>query len=336
MTIRSNEAGGTDGEAPDPGSAPVRTAHARIAPVLASRRDRLKQLQAFCEAARKGSISGAAKAVGLSQPAVSLQVRALEEEFGVVLFERRGPRIALTPVGERLYESAMPVVQGVLRLPALFAEAHHGTPAQSLRIGAGQTSAAYLLPGPLKRFAERYPGMRIEVRTGTGPERLEWLRTFDLDAVVGVVDAAAPGVEFRPMRTTRMVLVTPLDHPLANRGAVAPAALARHRLVAPKSGRGARRLHDMLLHLHGVAPRVLVEVDGWGAIVNHVAGGAGIAFVPDMCVSACEPVATVAVKAPAVRRTYGTAVRSGGLMSQAARRFVEMLASEAPGAGDAQ
>ena len=334
MTIRSNEAGGADGETPDPGSAPGRTADAGIAPVLASRRDRLKQLRAFCEAARHGSISGAAKALGLSQPGVSLQVRALEEEFGVVLFERRGPRIALTQVGERLYESAMPLVQGVLRLPALFAEAHHGTPPQSLRIGAGQTSAAYLLPGPLKRFAERHPGMRIEVRTGTGPERLEWLRTFELDAVVGVADASAPGVEFHPIRTTRMVLVTPLHHPLANRGAVAPAALARHAFVAPVSGRDTRRLHDAILQLHGVAPRVLVEVDGWGAIVNHVAAGAGIAFVPDICVYAWEPVATVVVKARAVLRTYGIGVRSDGPMTQAVGRFVTMLASETPGADD--
>ena len=116
MTIRSNEAGGTDGDTPDPGSAPGRTVDAGIAPVLASRRDRLKQLRAFCEAARHGSISSAAMAVGISQPAVSHQVRTLEEEFGVVLFERRGPRIALTQVGERLYESAMPLVQSVLHM----------------------------------------------------------------------------------------------------------------------------------------------------------------------------------------------------------------------------
>ena len=304
--------------------------------MLASRRDRLKQLRAFCEAARSGSISAAAKAVGLSQPAVSFQVRTLEEELGVVLFERKGRRLALTQVGERLYEGAMPLVQGMLHLPALFAEGHHGTPAQWLRIGAGQVSAAYLLPGPLKRFAERHPGIRIEVRTGTGAERVEWLRTFEFDAIVGVVDATVPGVEFYPMHTSRMVLVTPLDHPLANQGAVAPAALARHRLVAPVSGRDARRMHDALLHLHGVAPRVLVEVDGWGAIVNHVAAGAGIAFVPDMCVTPWEPVATVAVKTRAVPRTYGIAVRRDGLMSQTTRRFVEMLASEAPGAGGAR
>ena len=138
------------------------------------------------------------------------------------------------------------------------------------------------------------------------------------------------------MRTTRMVLVTPLDHPLANRGAIDPRVIARHQLVAPVSGRGARHLHDTLLHLHGVPPRVLVEVDGWSAIVKHVAMGAGIAFVPDMFVGVSEPVATVAMKARDVRRTYGIAVRSDGLMSQATRRFVEMLASEAPDAGDAQ
>ena len=252
---------------------------------------------------------------------MSLQVRTLEEEFGVALFERKGPRIALTRVGELLYESALPLVQGVLRLPALFAEAHYGTRARWLRIGAGQISAAYLLPEPLKRFVERCPGIRVEVRTGTGRERLEWLRTFELDAVVGVVDAAAPGVEFYPVRTTRMVLVTPLDHPLAGQGPVAPAALARHRLIAPVSDRGARRMQDALLHLHGITPRVLVEVDGWGAILNYVAAGAGIAFVPDMCVTASEPVATVAVKARAVQRTYGIAVRSGGLMSQVTRRL---------------
>ena len=174
------------------------------------------------------------------------------------------------------------------------------------------------------------------MRTGTGRERLGWLRAFELDAIVGVVDAAMPGVEYYPIRATRMVLVAPLGHALAGQGAVAPEALARHCLIAPVSDRDARRLHDALLHLHGVTPRVLVEVDGWGAILNYVAAGAGIAFVPDMCVTASEPVATVAVRARVVWRTYGVAVRSDGSMSQATRRFVEMLASEAPGAGGAR
>ena len=295
-------------------------------PALSARRDRLKQLRAFCEAARHGSISRAAERIGASQPAVSMQVRALEDELGVSLFERRGPRIALTRVGRSLYHAAVPVVEGLARLPALFAEARDGAAPRSLRVGAGQTSASCLLPAPLERFRARHPGARIEVRTGTGRERLEWLRRFELDAAVGVVDARAPGVEFHHLRTSTMVLATPPDHPLAERAhPVEPEALNRLAFIAPTPAQHARRLQDLLMQVHGVTARVMVEVDGWGAILNHVAAGAGVAFVPDVSVAASERVATVAVNALPVHRVYGIAVRRERLMSLAARRFLEVL-----------
>ena len=285
--------------------------------------DRLRHLRAFCEAARHGSISRAAERIGSSQPAVSMQVRALEEELGVALFERRGPRIALTRVGKSFYRAAAPVVEGLARLPALFAEERDGVAPRWLRVGAGAVSAAYLLPAALERFKARHPAARIEVRTGTGPERLEWLRRFELDAAVGVVDAGAPGVEFHHLHTSTMVLIVPEDHPLAGRGPVEPAALNRLAFIAPGPAQAARRLQDALLQVHGVTPRVLVEVDGWGAILNHVAAGVGVAFVPDVAVAASEQVATVAVKVHPVPRVYGIAVRRERLMSLAARRFLE-------------
>lgn len=327
-----------DGEALAPGFASACTTDAGgPGAALARKRDRLKQLRAFCETARCGSISGAGKALGLTQPAVSLQVRTLEEELGMALLDRRGPRIALTTVGVRLYESAMPVVQGLMQLPAAFAETHHGEGPRVLRIGAGSVSASYLLPGPLMRFAARHPGLHIEVRIGTGRERLEWLRTFELDATVGVFDASTPGLECRPFHVSTMVLVTPPDHPLADRGPLAPAALAGHALVAPRAEQAARVIQDTLLHVHGVTPRVLVEVNGWQAIVNHVAAGAGIAFVPDLCVAGSERVCVVEVKTLPLRRIYAIAVPRHAPASPATRRFVEMLASDPqPGAEGAR
>ena len=301
-------------------------------PALSARRDRLKQLRAFCEAARHGSMSRAAERIGASQPAVSMQVRALEDELGVSLFERRGPRIALTRVGQSLYRAAVPVVEGLARLPALFAEARDGAAPRSLRVGAGEVSAAYLLPGPLGRFKERHPGAHIEVRTGTGPQRLEWLRRFELDAALGVVDLGQPGIEFHPFHTSVMVLATPPDHPLVARGPVEPEALNRLSFIAPTPAQHARRLLDTLMQVHGVTARVLVEVDGWGAILNHVAAGAGVAFVPDVSVAASERVATVAVNVLPVHRVYGIAVRRERMMSLAARRFLEAAFAEPPGA----
>ena len=304
------------------------------APARSARGDRLKQLRAFCEAAHHGSISRAAERLGSSQPAVSIQVRALEDELGATLFERRGPRIALTRVGRSFYHVAMPLVEGLLRLPALFAEERDGIAPRWLRIGAGEVSAAYLLPGPLEHFRARHPAVRIEVRTGTGPERMEWLRRFELDAALGVVDAGAPGIEFHPLRTSTMVLATPPDHPLAGRGPIEPEVLNRLEFIAPTPAQQARGLQDMLLRVHGVTPRVRVEVDGWGAILNHVAAGIGVAFVPDVAVTASERVATVAVNAHAVQRIYGVAVHRERLMSLAARRFLESAFAEPSGGGD--
>ena len=293
------------------------------APAHPAKRDRLKQLRAFCEVARCGSISRAAERLGASQPAVSMQVRTLEEELGATLFERRGPRIAPTRVGASLYRAAVPVVEGLVRLPERFAEEHRGEAPRRLRIGAGEVSAAYLLPGPLKRFRARHPRTRIEVRTGTGAARMEWLRRFELDAAIGVVDAGAPGIAFHRLRASTMVLALPLDHPLAGCGPLEPADVARLALVAPTPVQPARGLQETLMRVHRVTPRVRIEVDGWGAILNCVAAGAGAAFVPDFCVVETERVATVAVNALPVHRVYGIAVRRGRQSSLAARRFVE-------------
>lgn len=301
----------------------------------AARGDRLRQLQAFCEAARQGSISRAAERLGSSQPAVSMQVRALEEELGVVLFERRGPRIALTRVGQSLYHAAVPVVEGINRLPERYAEEREGVAPRWLRIGAGQASAAYLLPEVLARFRARHPGTRVALRTGTGAERLEWLRRFELDAALGVLDPGAPGVEFHHFRTTTMVLAVPEGHPLAGRGPVGPSALNHLKLVAPTPAQYMRRLQDNLMHLYGVTPQVRVEVDGWGAIRNHVAAGVGVAFVPDVCVAGTEGVVAVAVDAAPIRRIYGIAVRRERPVPLATRRFLEAALAGAPGAGEA-
>ena len=297
--------------------------------------DQLKQLRSFCETARHGSITRAAQQIQSSQPAVSNQVRMLEEELGVRLFERRGPRVVLTQVGDNLYRIAMPLVQGLLRLPDLFADRCHGVDPRWLNIGAGEVSAAYLLPGPLERFRARYPGVRIEVRTGNGSARLDWLRSFEVDVVITAFDAVPPDIEFQPFRRSQFVLATPEDHPLADRPFVTPESWARYPLVAPVSGHYARQAMDVLLRLRGIVPRIVLEVEGWGAMLNHVAAGVGIAFVPDVAVVESERVRKISLRPRTVNRVYGAATRRGEPMASAARWLVESLASASPDVVDA-
>ena len=292
-----------------------------------TRRDRLKQLRAFCEAVRLGSISRAATTLGSSQPAVSKQVQSLEEELGAPLLRRPGGGVVPTRIGENLFSIARPLVEGLVRLPELFDEYHSGAAAERLRIGVGEISGGYLLPEIVKRFHAHYPRTRVELRIGAGAQRLDWLRNFELDVVVAAFGVVPRDVEFHPLAQADAVVVVPEDHPLGRRESIAIEELARHPMIAPIPKRHIRQVLEVVMRLHGLRPRVVLEVDGWDLMLNHVAAGVGIALMPGLSVKLHERVRTVALEHPFRLRTYGVAVRGDRLISLAASRFVHMAAS---------
>ena len=298
------------------------------------RRDRFKQLQAFCEVVRAGSITDAAKALDSSQPGISNLVRTLEDDLGAGLFHRRGGRITPTRIGQHLHRVATPLVEGLVRLPVLFDERHTGRTTETLRIGVGQVTAAYVLPAILQRYLGCFPGTRIELRSGAGTERMEWLRAFELDLVVAAFDVVPPDLEVHPLVEADAVVITPEDHPLGRRQRIYFEELAGHPLVVPPAGSNIRGIIDTVLGLHGVRPPVALEVDGWGPTINHVAAGVGVAFVPELCVSGREPVRLVRLAHRYRFRAYGIAVRRNGLIGLAARRFLDLARGTAGNGND--
>lgn len=287
--------------------------------------DRLKQLRAFCYAASLGSISRAAERVMASQPALSYQIRALEDELGVPLFERHGPRIALTRLGRSLFRYALPLVHDMDRLPAAFAEEQFGVISNALTIGAGQTSAAYLLPRYLKRFRERYPEIRINVKTGVGSQRLRWLRAYEVDLTLLAVDKPPRDLEFHELVVSPFVLITPLDHPLAGRKLCNFADIEGHRLIGHVSGQHGRLIGDSLMRQLGVEPDASVEIDSWSVIKLYVAAGLGISVVPDICVVPGDRVWSTPLDRFLPQRRYGAVTRNDPLLPLAARRFLEVI-----------
>ena len=270
-----------------------------------------------------------------SQPAVSNQIRGLENELGVLLFERRGPRITLTPMGANLYQYAMPLVQGMDRLPDTFAEEHYGVVSDALTIGAGQTSAAYLLPRYLKRFRERCPEVRVGVRTGVGSLRLRWLRAYKVDLIVLAVDKPPRDLQFHELVVSRYMLITPLDHPLAGRTRLKFTDIEGYRLVGHISGQSVRRIGDSIMRQHGVEPDFAVEIDGWSVIKLYVAAGLGISAVPEICVTERDAVWSTPLDQYLPPRRYGVVARNDGLLSLAAHRFLETIAEVARDGSDA-
>ena len=288
------------------------------------KRDRLKQLRAFCHAARLGSITRAAERIRSSQPAVSLQVRGLEEDLEVALFERSGPRIALTRAGRRLHGLASPLVEDLDRLPDAFAEEHRGV-SGALRVAAGETVAAFVLAGYLTQFREQQPEVQVQVRTGTGRQCLGWLRAYEVDLVFAAVDLKPSDVEFYPMLSSEYLLITSEDHPLSGCPSLSPREVCAYPLIAHSRGTYIRQLGEMFLRQHGLAPDIVVAVDGWEVIKECVEAGLGISVVPDLCVNRRDRLWRMPLGGQLPPRSYGAITRRDRFLPLAVRRFMRIM-----------
>ena len=288
-------------------------------------RNRLRQLRAFCQTARFGSVSQAAKALSSSRPSVSLQLSALEEELGLSLFEHREPRMILSRTGERLFRFAMPLVQGLDRLPDTFSERYQGVMPDVVRVGAGQVSAMYVLPAYLERFRQLYPGIRVDVKSGTGLERLQWLRNYEIDIAIAAMDVPPPDLEFHSVLTSVPMLITPLDHPLAGRESPTIEEAAAYPFVGVTPAHYVRVMVEAVLRQRGIILDIVVEVDGWSVIAEYVAAGVGISIVPDLCVTEHEGVWKTPFEGVIPSRQYGAVTRSDGLLPMAESRLLDLM-----------
>ncbi len=305
------------------------------APNLYYKQNRLKQLRAFCHAARTGSISLAAEALFLSQPSVSLQIQALEREFEIVLFERRGPHIKLTPEGEVLYRLARPLVEGIDKLHETFAAEYGKLESGQLDIAAGESTILYILPEPMKRFTEAYPNVRVRLHNVTGRDGLAMLRKDEVDFAVGSMLEVPDEISYRPVVVYNPVLITPLDHPLAGKADIQLGDISPFGLILPPRHLSTWRIVDLVFKQHRVGYRVALEAGGWEIIKKYVELGLGISIVTDVCLTGEERLARIPLDRYFPKRSYGIVLREGRFLSPQAKRFIEIMESVFVSPGDA-
>ena len=289
------------------------------------KQNRLKQLRAFCHVARTGSVSAAADKIFLSQPTVSLQIQALEREFDTVLFERRGPKIRLTPEGQLLFEMAAPLVEGMDRLHDAFAVQCGRVDQGALNIAAGESTILYILPEPVRSFVQQYPGIELKLHNVTGRDGLAMLRADEADLAVGSLLEVPDDINYRPFVTYRPTLITPLDHPLAGRGSVTLAEIAPFEMILPPRHLSTWRMVDLVFKQHNLAYRVTLEAGGWEVIKKYVELGLGISIVTDVCLTGAENLARVPLDQYFPKRSYGIVQRRGKFLSPQTKCFVKIL-----------
>lgn len=291
------------------------------------KQNRLKQLRAFCKTVETKNISRAAEKLFLTQPTISLQIKALERELDVIVFERHGPQIRITPDGELLYEIAKPLLEGIDNLAQTFASKSGRLDSGELTIAAGESTILYLLPEFVSCFKEKHPGIHIKLLNETGRDGLAKLRSDEADVAVGPMVDGQEDLDYKPLFAFEQVLIVPLDHPLARRTHVTLEDIGPYGLILPPRQLNHWRSVDLVFEQHGVSYTVELEAGGWEVIKRYVEQGMGISIVNEICLTGKEKLAVIPLEDYFPRRTYGAVTRKGKFLTPPAEAFLEAMST---------
>lgn len=238
----------------------------------------LNQLRVFFFVAQEKSITRAAERLFVTQPAVTMQIRAMEEQLSLKLFKRHGRVLQLTEGGRVVFEYARKIFSIVDEMESViprYADLSEG----ALTIGTTRSFARHLMPGLLSRFQAAYPGVRVSLKEGSSLEIAEGLEAFKYD--LGLVGKLEYGKKLTVVDYTReeFCLVTPPDHRFTRMQEVSLADLEGERVIIREEGSGSRDAIRVLLDSYGIIPSVLIEAGSVEFIKEYVIQGKGISFL---------------------------------------------------------
>lgn len=284
----------------------------------------LRQLRYFLAVARAGSFSRAAQHENVSQPALSEQIRSLEQELGVPLFERRARGVRLTPAGERLLEHARLVLREIATARRSI-ESLRTRIAGRLAVGAIPTVLPYLLAPRVEEFRRRYPEVQLRLVEDVTARLIEGLRSGDLDLAIVSLPLRQPDLVCAELLREPLLAALPPDHPLAGEPELDPRALRHERWLLLRDGHCFRNEVLALCRRALRDPDALFETDQFASIVALVASGFGVSILPAM--AAAEARACCLVPVRGAQRRIGYARLDRAFVPPAQTAFTEWLKS---------
>ena len=287
-----------------------------------------RQLAAFCAVVERKSFSQAAERLGVTQPAVSLQVRALEKRLGTQLLDRSGRRVEPTEAGLRLYRGAQRMLTLEDQIVAAVTASAEGDLAGDLVLGASTGPAAIAVPLLLCEFQRESPGVRVFLTVSDTHAIVERVASRELE--LGIVGAARRhrGVRFEPFFSDEVILACPPGHRFAGR-TISLDELREESLVLMQEGAGVRQVVEDALRRQGVRLRdldVRLELGLQESVRAAVEAGYGVTFISRTAVEAGLDAGTLAaaqVEGMAATREISLASASGRARSRVADAFVE-------------
>jgi len=236
-----------------------------------------RQLRIFSEAARQSSFAEAARVLHLTPPAVSMQIKELESQVGLPLFERNGRQVQLTTAGEYVLVYARRILAGLKDAEDAVARLRK-LEAGQLAIGMVST-AKYFLPRLLAEFRREHPAVEIKLVTGNREQLVALLHGGDVDIAIMGRPPKELATRAEPFAAQPHVFVAPCGHPLAGQGTVLPQQLREQPFVMREAGSGTRAALEQFLEQQRVSLSIVMEMDSNETIKQAVMAGMGLSFL---------------------------------------------------------
>jgi LysR family hydrogen peroxide-inducible transcriptional activator len=283
----------------------------------------LRQLRYFDALVRHGHFGRAAEACSISQPALSMQIKEMEEALGGVLLERGGRRVALTPFGEELLQRVREIIRSVDELGD-FARASRDRLAGRLRVGMIPTIAPYLLPKVIENLARLHPELDLHVRETLTPKLIKEVAEGRLDTAIVALPVSEPSLTEIALFKENFLLVRPGEQngkPVPGRE-----SLREMKLLLLEEGHCFR---DQALSFCNIqAPREVLDASSLSTLVQMVGAGIGVTLIPEMAVEVETRSASVSVarfKSPQPSRTIGMVWRKSSPLARQLQQISEAV-----------
>lgn len=286
----------------------------------------IRHLKIFVAVCRCGSVTGAAEALYMTQPAVSLAIRELEENYGVRLFDRLTRRLRITEDGRRLLEYSQNIVGLFDEMEQAMKNPDAGG---ELRVGSSLTIGACLLPGYMRALEKKCPNVRTKVLVDNSESIIQAVAegTLDLGLVEGSVRSEA--LTAVPFMEDTLVAVCGKTDPLASRETVTLGDFLSRPLLAREKGSGVRELQDSLLALQEKPVEPRWESASTTALLRAVEAGNGVSLLPERLAEEAVRLGHVRrlkLDVPPVSRRFYLICHRKKYLSASIRSFMEIVA----------
>lgn len=255
---------------------------------LLYKNNRIQQLRGFCYTMQFGSLSAAAKHMGLTHSTISLQIKSLEKDLSVNLFYRNGPKILPNEDAEKLYPLAIDYITGIDNLPDKFRKIKDKTKETTLRIAANNASLNFILPKLLKKFHDKNPDVFLHIIHTEQEKGLKKLLNNEIDLLLLPRREHVPIntnlFNYTPLWNFKPVLLTTKDHPLAGKKNITIKEISKYEFTLPAKGLHViPNLHE-IFQINNITKRNRITFEDWEVTRKYIEAGLVISITADIVV----------------------------------------------------